>query len=188
MRGPCPLLRSLPQGSSLLTFFIAPFRTVLAYLDRDTTLDAFTKYNRDTSLVLLFDSTWALAARLGLPRMQNSLVATMTDIYYEILQTREHYPVDKNLDQAFRHLCEVVSTNSHAEKFLICFVGRTTLLTSELEKQIKRHKFEEEISDRILAEARSFSADPIKCASKRFRVDVSDAPRYRPVELCEVVC
>lgn len=55
-------------------------------------------------------------------------------------------------------------------------------MTSELEKQLKRHKFEEEISDKILREARLFSANPIKHASKRFRVDVSGPPRYRPVE------
>ncbi|KAF1919687.1 hypothetical protein BDU57DRAFT_569476 [Ampelomyces quisqualis] len=179
----CPFLRSLPPNCSLPAVFIMPFRIVLAYLDGDLALNSFTEYNRDISLLLLFASTWVLAARLGLPALQNSLLAAMTSIYDETLRSREHYPVDEDLDQAFCHVRKEVGTNSHAEKFLICFVGRTTSLTSELEKRINRHIFDEEISGQLLAEARSFSPDPIKHASKRFRVDAFNPPYYRPLEI-----
>lgn len=178
----CQFLQDLPPGSALPDVHIASLRIVLAHLDGDEALTTLTTSTRGTSLLLLFAQTWALAARIGLPIVQNKLISTMEDIYDASLDNRTVYPADANLLKAFDSLVQEVGKNSHAEVFLICFVARTTPITSELEKQLGAHDFATDIRGSILAEARSFGHDPIKHMPRRFRVDTSHPPSYRPLE------
>ncbi|KAH7395221.1 hypothetical protein DE146DRAFT_764965 [Phaeosphaeria sp. MPI-PUGE-AT-0046c] len=182
-RNLCPSLRSLAPGSSLPTTDITPFRTVLSYLDGDAALTEFTHSNRDTSLLLLFATTWTLAARLHLPDLQNSLITAMAGIYVQALQERHSYPADPYVDQAFRHLHAEIGRDSHAERFLVCFIGRTAPLIPALKKQLKLYHFDKEICEKILAEARSFAPDPIRYDIARAHVDTLHPPQYAPIEI-----
>jgi hypothetical protein len=178
----CQFLRDLPFGSALPDVRIASWRIVLAYLDGEEALTALTTSTHDTALLLLFAQTWALAARLGLPIVQNRVISTMYDIYDASLNDCTVYPAGEYLLKAFNHLVQEVGKNSHAESFLICFVARTTPATSELEKQLGTHGFAENIRGSLLIEARSFDRDPIKHTLQRFQVDASYAPSYQPLE------
>lgn len=144
---------------------------------------SFTRFNRDTSILLLFATTWALAARLQLPDLQNSLVSVMAGIYTQCIQNRHEYPADAHVDHAFRHLRADVGPGSHAEALLICFIGRTAPMISALIKQLKLYRFDKEIRERVLFEARSFAPDPLQYNITRFQVDIAYPPQYTPVEI-----
>jgi hypothetical protein len=141
----------------------APFVAVLSYLNGDDALASVTGKRHKTKLLLLFAQMWALAARLGLPDLQNKLVLALGAIYEQTvsdnLQNLErHYPADNLVWKAFRRLSEEVGKDRHAEKFLICFVGR-----------------------KVLAEARSFDRDLIRYRPCMFRVSVSKPSQYLPL-------
>ncbi|KAH3963403.1 hypothetical protein HBI70_181390 [Parastagonospora nodorum] len=178
----CQFLRDLPSGSALPDVRIASLRIVLAYLDGDEALTGLMTSTHDTALLLLFAQTWALAARLGLPTVQNKLTSAMQDVYDVSLDDHTVYPADEFLLKAFSHLVQEAGKDSHAESFLICFVARTTPTTSELEKQLNANGFAENIRGSLLAEARSFDRDPIEQTPQRFRVDTSHPPSYQPLD------
>jgi len=120
--------------------------------------------------------------------LQNRLVSVMCDIYTTIIddthqKDEPHLPADKNILQAFRHLQEEVGHDSQAERFLICFVARTTPIISMLERQLKKNKFDSGISEDLLAEARSFGLDAIRRTPRVFRVSVSHPPRYKQLDV-----
>jgi len=184
----CSFLRTLPPGSSLPKTHIEPFRVVIEYLDGDDTLNLLTDRKLDTRLLLLFAQGWALSARLGLPALQNRLVSVMCDIYTTIIddthqKDEPHLPADKNILQAFRHLQDEVGHDSQAERFLVCFVARTTPIISVLVRQLRRNKFDDLTSENLLAEARSFGLDAIRRTPRVFRVSVSHPPRYKQLDV-----
>jgi hypothetical protein len=178
-----PLIRSLLPYSSLPTVHITAFRLVLSYLDGDTDLIRSTVHTHDTTILLHFSQAWSSAAQLKLPRMQNKLIAAMADIYNESLENRTSYPADNDLLKAFRHLRDECGNDSHAEKFLISFVGRTASSTKVMKMQLRDRGFDLDVRDNLVAEARSISHDPIKCTRYKFFVDVSCPPRYKTLNI-----
>jgi hypothetical protein len=183
VREHCPLLRSLLPHSSLPKVHITAFRIVLSYLDGDNDVTRFMAHTHDTTLLLHFAQAWSLAAQLKLPLMQNKLVSIMTDIYNESLENEASYPADDNVLKSFRHLREECGHNSHAEKFLTSFVGRTTLSILALKTQLRNMGFDPDMRNNLVAEARSLNCDPIKYTRHRFLVDVSCPLRYEPLEI-----
>jgi hypothetical protein len=183
VREHCPLLRSLLPHSSLPKVHITAFRIVLSYLDGDNDVTRFMAHTHDTTLLLHFAQAWSLAAQLKLPLMQNKLVSIMTDIYNESLENEASYPADDNVLKSFRHLREECGHNSHAEKFLTSFVGRTTLSILALKTQLRNMGFDPDVRNNLVAEARSLNCDPIKYTRHRFLVDVSCPLRYEPLEI-----
>lgn len=127
---------------------------------------------RDTSLLLLFAETLTLAARLAITTLQNKLVAIMTEIYIDSMEKGIVYPADDQLLQVFEHLYKYTSSGSHAKSFLICFVGSSTTPTTQLERQLRDKKFNQNVCKSILAEEKSFDRDPLKYTTCRFRVNV----------------
>jgi hypothetical protein len=179
----CPLLDSLLPYSSLPNVHIIPFRLVLSYLNGDDALTQFTRYTHDTTLLLHFAQVWSLAARMVLPTMQNKLVSIMTEVCKDSLEGGETYPADDNLFNSFRHLHNTCGEDSHAEMFLISFVGRTTTSIAQLDMQLNRNGFDQDVQMCILAEARSHNRDPIEYTPRKFLVDASNPPRYEPLEV-----
>jgi hypothetical protein len=187
-RALCPFLAMLSHGAMLPTVQIKPFLVVVSCLNVDETVAVLTKGDHDTSQLLLFAHSWALAARLSLPAVQNTLVAVMTDIYMKIVHDARRkqtavFPANENVLRAIQYLREEVGGNSEAERFLVCFIGRTTPLIHDLERQLEQDRFDRRTSEALLAEARSFERDPIKHKSRIFRVSVSNPPRYRPLDV-----
>jgi hypothetical protein len=117
--------------------------------------------------------------------MQNKLIAVMADIYKASVERGdgEQYSADKHLLYAFNHLWEQVGRNSHAEKFLICAVGRAAPLIRELKHQLNINQYDVEMKKNILKEARSFSQDPITYRPGLFRVSIENPPQYLPLEV-----
>jgi hypothetical protein len=161
VREHCPLLRSLLPHSSLPKVHITAFRIVLSYLDGDNDVTRFMAHTHDTTLLLHFAQAWSLAAQLKLPLMQNKLVSIMTDIYNESLENEASYPADDNVLKSFRHLREECGHNSHAEKFLTSFVGRTTLSILALKTQLQNMGFDPDVRNNLVAEARSLNCDQV---------------------------
>jgi hypothetical protein len=166
----------------------APFVAVLSYLNGDDALASITGKKYKTKLLLLFAQMWALAARLGLPDLQNKLVLALGAIYEQTvsdnLQNLErHYPADNLVRKALRRLSEEVGKDRHAEEFLICFVARTAPMISDLERQLKYSSFDRGVGRKVLAEARSFDRDPIRYRPCMFRVSVSKPSQYLPLEV-----
>lgn len=95
---------------------------------------------------------------------------------------RWQHTADGSLVEAFQHLREQVDPNSHAEKFLICFAGRTAPFISELERNLNSEHLDSAIRNEVLAEARSFGPDPIKHQSQLFRINPQQPPSYRRLE------
>jgi hypothetical protein len=182
VREHCPLLRSLLPHSSLPKVHITAFRIVLSYLDGDNDVTRFMAHTHD-NILLHFAQAWSLAAQLKLPLMQNKLVSIMTDIYNESLENEASYPADDNVLKSFRHLREECGHDSHAEKFLTSFVGRTTLSILALKTQLRNMGFDSDVRNNLVAEARSLNCDPIKYTRYRFLVDVSCPLRYEPLEI-----
>jgi hypothetical protein len=185
IRDNCPQLAILPPGSSLPSIRPKPFQIVLAYLDGDDALSVFTSYFESNTFLLRFAETWALAARLCLPVLQDKLIMIMRDVHVHHTEhgTKRQWPADEQLCCAIQYLREEVGPSSHAENFLICFVGRAAPLICELERQLNRWRFEKNVREKILAEARSFERDPIKHQPNRFMVSVSDLPKYPPLDV-----
>jgi hypothetical protein len=107
----------------------------------------------------------------------------MADIYNDSLEDRTSYPGDNDLLKAFRHLRDECGNDSHAEKFLISFVGRTVSSIKAMKTQLRDRGFDLDVRDNLVAEARSLSHDPIKCTLHRFLADISCPPRYKPVKI-----
>jgi hypothetical protein len=177
----CPFLRSIPRGYLLPTVHIESFRITLSYLNGDDALNVLTVMKHDSQLLRLFAQSWALTARMGLVALQNKLISMMTDIYLITLKDSRRNPtarfaVDGNLLYAFQHLSEEIGEDSQAERFLVCFIGRTTSLICELERQLKEGGFDRRIRKNLLIEARSFEPDSIKNTPRNFHVSVSSPP------------
>jgi hypothetical protein len=183
VRAHCLLLRSLLPNSSLPKVHFTTFSLVLSYLDGDNDLTRFVAHTHDTTLLLNFARAWSFAAQLKLPLLQNKLVSVMTDIYNESLEKGTDYPADDDLFKAFRHLRDECGNDSHAEKFLTSFVGRTTLSILVLKTQLRNKGFDPDVRNNLVAEARSLSRDAIKYTRYRFLVDVARPPRYRSLEI-----
>jgi hypothetical protein len=183
VRERCPLLRSILPLSSLPKVHITAFRLVLSYLNGDHDLTQFTALAHNTTLLLRFAQTWSLAAKMKLPRLQDKLVSTMADVYSHSLDNGTRYPADDNLLKAFRHLHEECGNDSQAEKFLTIFVGRTTSAITSLKAQLQHRKFDQELQNNLLAEARSLERDPIKYLRSRFLVDIDSPPGYEPLDI-----
>jgi hypothetical protein len=112
----------------------------------------------------------------------------MTNIHAKIVGGRDtglrlQQTVDGSLVKAFRHLQKQVGRNSEAEKFLICFAGRTAPLIGELEQTLNSEDIDPDIQRNVLTEARSFGPDPIKHQPEAFLVNPQKPPKYRPLEL-----
>jgi hypothetical protein len=181
----CPQLAALPPGSSLPSIHPKPFQIALAYLDGDESLSVFASYFESSIFLLRFAQTWALAARLCLPVLQNKLVVLMKVVhtYHVESGSKRQYPADQYLFEAFRYLRKEVGHYSQAEDFLCCFVGRTAPLICELEIQLNDARFDNGVKEKILAEARSFEKDPIKHQPQRFMVSVRNPPKYPPLDV-----
>lgn len=188
-RESCPFFYVLQQGSMLPTTQVEPFRIVLVCLNRAADFEHFISPKLDTRDLLLFVKVWALAARLGLPALQNTLVSAFhvminTPPYFNDPSNFDRkYPADVYVLQAIQHLRKEVGNDSHAEKFLVCLVGRTAPLIRELEKQLKRKSFPSDIKEKILLEVRAFVKDPIKHKPSIFRITTSTPPQYLPLEI-----
>ncbi|KAI4664036.1 uncharacterized protein J4E79_003536 [Alternaria viburni] len=183
----CPVINAMPSGIILPNVQVKPFQVVTNYLDGDHLPSVFASHVDSSAPLLLFAQTWALAARLGLPILQNELISVMTDIHARIINgsgTDSHWQntADGSLVKAFLHLREQVGANSHAEKFLICFVGKTAPFISELEQNLTREHLDPAIRNEILEKARSFGQDPIKHQPQMFRINPQQPPKYRPLE------
>ncbi|KAI4961322.1 hypothetical protein J4E86_000350 [Alternaria arbusti] len=183
----CPVINAMPSGTILPNVQVKPFQVVTNYLDGDHLPSVFASHVDSSAPLLLFAQTWALAARLGLPILQNELISVMTDIHARIINgsgtdSRWQNTADGSLVKAFLHLREQVDRNSHAEKFLICFVGKTAPFISDLERNLNRERHDSAIRDEILTAARSFGPDPIKHEPQTFRVNPQQPPKYRPLE------
>jgi hypothetical protein len=181
----CPQLAALPAGSSLPNIHPKPFQIILAYLDGDESLSVFIGCFKSSIFLLRFAQTWALAARLCLPVLQNKFVALMRNVYGYYVESRSNgqYPVNQYLFEAFQHLRKEFGPNSHAEDFLCCFVGRTAPLICELERQLNDVRFDQCVKEKMLAEARSFDKDPIKYQPQRFMVSLRNPPKYPPLDV-----
>lgn len=87
----CPVLSTLPTGTSLPRTHAKAFRIVLQYLSGDRKEDPITsalhpeRYRYETATTLLFAQTWSLAARLQLPHLQDRLIRVMDDVYRLLL-------------------------------------------------------------------------------------------------------
>ncbi|KAB2110105.1 hypothetical protein AG0111_0g471 [Alternaria gaisen] len=117
----------------------------------------------------------------------NDLMTMMIGIHANIVDGRGadldfHYTTDESLLEAFQHLRDQIGRNSHAENFLICFAGRTAPSISELERNLDTAKTDPAIRNEILAEARSFSPDPIKNQPEMFFVN-DGRPPYPQLEI-----
>jgi hypothetical protein len=184
----CPAINAMSPGTILLHVQVKPFQAVASYLDSDNSLSAFNGHVNSNAFLLLFAQTWALAARLGLPKLQNELISFMTNIHAKIVGGKDtglrlQQNVDVSLVKAFQHLQKQVGRNSEAEKFLICFAGRTAPLIGELEQTLNNEELDPDIQRNVLTEARSFGPDPIKHHPEAFLVNLQKPPRYRPLEL-----
>jgi hypothetical protein len=104
----------------------------------------------------------------------------MADIHNENLENRTSYPADDDLLKAFRHLRDKCGNDSHAEQFLVSFVGRTGSSIKAMKTQLRDRGFDIDVRDNLVAEARSLCHDPIVCTLHRFLVGVSCPPRYKP--------
>ncbi|KAI4686940.1 uncharacterized protein J4E84_005311 [Alternaria hordeiaustralica] len=183
----CPVINAMPSGTILPNVQVKPFQAVTSYLDGDNLPSVFANRVDSIAPLLLFAQTWALAARLGLPILQNELISVMTDVHARVINgsgTDSHWQntADRSLVKAFLHLREQVGANSHAEKFLICFVGKTAPFISELEQNLTREHLDPAIRNEILEKARSFGQDPIKHQPQMFRINPQQPPKYRPLE------
>jgi len=183
----CPVINAMPSGTILPNVQVKPFQAVTSYLDGDHLPSVFASRVDSSAPLLLFAQLWALAARLGLSILQNELISFMTDVHARIINgsgtdLRWQHAADGSLVEAFRHLREQVGANNHAEKFLICFVGKTAPFISELEQNLNRERLDSAIRDEILAKARSFDLDPIKHQPQTFRINPQQPPEYRPLE------
>jgi hypothetical protein len=183
MRESCPRLGALPPGSSLPSVHPKAFNVVLAFLDGDKTLSAFTSHFESDAILLLFAQVWALAARLALSALQNKLVSVMTELHAMFVEGGSNSHKQQYSVNAFLHLRKEAGPNSHAEDFLVCSVGRTAPLICELERQLDDARFDKHMKERILAEARSFEKNPIKHQPQRFLVSVSNPPQYPPLQV-----
>jgi len=124
----CPEINAMPSGTILPTVQVRPFQAVTSHLDGDDLPSVFASHVDISAPLLLFAEMWALVARLGPPILQNELISFMTKVHASIIDGSEtgvrwQQAADGSLVEAFRHLREQVGANSHAEKFLISFVG-----------------------------------------------------------------
>ncbi|EUC45424.1 hypothetical protein COCMIDRAFT_95572 [Bipolaris oryzae ATCC 44560] len=187
IRERCLKRGALAPGVVLPNVEVHPFCIVLTYLSGDESLSVFESQATDPSFLLIFAQTWALAARLRLPTLQNELISVMSSLYTMIVEGICSYQrsawVDTHLLRAFQHLRSQFGPETHAEKFLVCFSGRTAPLVRELEKQLSSKDFDLDIREKILKEARSFERDPIIHRPYLFRVSALNPPRYPPLDV-----
>ena len=188
MRRRCFVLSAIPPGAILRGVQFEPFRAVMNYLDSGECPPIFTGLAEGNASLLLFAQTWVLAAQLGLTGLQNDLMTMMIGIHANIVDGRVadldfQYTTDESLLEAFQHLRDQIGRNSHAENFLICFAGRTAPSISELERNLDTAKTDPAIRNEILAEARSFSPDPIKNQPEVFFVNDRRPPSYPQLEI-----
>jgi hypothetical protein len=182
IRERCPQLGALPPGAMLPNVDDKVFHVVIAYLDGDESLTVFTSHTDDDAFLIIFAQAWVLAARLCLPLLQNKLVSVMMELHTSIIAGGgKHCAADDHLLNAFQHLREQLGKGSHAEAFLICFIGRTAPLICQLERQLTAKNFDRDIKEKILAEARSFEGDPIKHHPHLFLGHPSSLLRYPPL-------
>ncbi|CAN9242114.1 unnamed protein product [Alternaria alternata] len=157
MRRRCFVLSAIPPGAILRGVQFEPFRAVMNYLDSGECPPIFTGLAEGNASLLLFAQTGA-------------------DLDFQ-------YTTDESLLEAFQHLRDQIGRNSHAENFLICFAGRTAPSISELERDLGTAKADPAIRNEILAEARSFSPDPIKNQPEMFFVNDRRPPSHPQFEI-----
>ncbi|CAI6342275.1 unnamed protein product [Periconia digitata] len=180
----CPLLAILPCGTSLPRTHTKVFDLVLQYLsgDEEHGIDsALITSLHPTPNIVLFAQTWALAARMNIPYLQDHLIQKMYDIYKSLIEklydgndtdtssssTSSIEPSPpatmippRQIVRAFLHLDRSVRPDSHAEKFLICFIAGLVPDARVLEQQMQRMtRLDERIREKIVAEARLKSLD-----------------------------
>ncbi|CAG5161338.1 uncharacterized protein ALTATR162_LOCUS6010 [Alternaria atra] len=190
MRRRCPALNAIPQGAILRGVEVEPFRAVVSYLDGDESprISVFTNHIGSNEFLLFFAQTWVLAARLGLPILQNDLMTIMISIHASMVDGRGtdsglQYTAGESLSKAFQHLRDQIGRNTDAENFLICFAGRTAPLIDELERNLNSGEIDGAIRKEILAEARSFGPDPIKHHPQAFLVNQENPLEYPKLEI-----
>jgi len=157
----CAFLRTLSPGAILPNVHVKPFRIILSHLSGEDCFATPTIANLDTYQLLLFARTWALAARMGLPVLQNKLVAAMRIIYMEAVNNalwgeKVAFPADKTILRAFRHLHQEIGQDSEAENFLVCFMGRTTPSIPDLKRQLKQNGFDRKTSEALFGREQVF--------------------------------
>ncbi|KAJ6275008.1 hypothetical protein PSV08DRAFT_347779 [Bipolaris maydis] len=187
MRERCLKLGALAPGVVLPNVEPQSFCNVLAYLDGDESLSLFRSHATDPNFLLIFAQAWALAARLRLPTLQNVLISVMSAFHTTIIEGKWSYQrgtcADIHLLQAFQHLRSQFGPETHAEKFLVCFSGRTAPSIGELKKQLSSQDFNSDLREKILKETRSFERDPIIHRPYLFRVSALNPPRYPPLDV-----
>ena len=72
-------------------------------------LSVFASHVGSTDLLLVFAQTWALAARLNLPALQNKLISSMAESHTKSINgesrgLEQQYYADDNLTKAIQHL------------------------------------------------------------------------------------
>lgn len=128
---------SLEDGSNLRDTPPADFPLILQSLDgQDPHLKAV---RIDNHILPRFATTWALAARLSLPELQNRLVLRLRHVYKRVcyhrhatdspravdIATALSFDLDLALD--FQQLEEPCGPGSAAERFLVVFYARSCL-------------------------------------------------------------
>lgn len=189
----CPFLDSLEHGSSLPDTPADYFKIILRYLDGQDT--DFEPMQFTTNALLLFAQTWALAAKMNLPAIQNKLVDRFKSLYSHACRVRDSPPVhyatqarpnynpDMFVAEAFKVLNKECGNDSRAERFLICWVARFALDVTQLEHRLNSLAgyITGTIRKKILHDAKELSADPIKYDIERFMVKRSDRHNYTPL-------
>ncbi|KAF2871378.1 hypothetical protein BDV95DRAFT_636237 [Massariosphaeria phaeospora] len=181
----CSFLGSLSSDCALPTVSSVPFQFILQYLNGDLTLQCL--QGTGHASLLFFARMWVLAARIGLPYLQNALVDKQTELYLNAKRD-PHAQLYRQLDDgavdsAFNHLRSKLGPGSCAEDFLIWVVGRLAPdldeLDASLHRAVEQRGFSSRIARDIRIVARGFEPDAIEARDTRFRVNTANPPRYR---------
>jgi hypothetical protein len=99
---------------------------------------------------------------MQLHKLQDKLILNMRDMYVEITDTlrssarsSSQVQIDANIAQAFRHLNSYCAKQSHAERFLVCYIGSFAIDEKILRAQLGRYDFGSDVSEDITEEARA---------------------------------
>ncbi|KAF2645536.1 hypothetical protein P280DRAFT_531707 [Massarina eburnea CBS 473.64] len=177
----CAFLLSLTNNSSLIHTRVHPFRIIIRCLTQGAHIlsEYFDSPDLSTT-VLLFARTWALAARTGLPALQDKLTVHMRDFYLRAKWERKELHVDTNMALAFRHLEKHCGSDSHAERFLISFIGGLAHDELQLITDLRLRDIKDDVYRAVLKDARASNRDWIRDDVARFMVECeSPVPVYK---------
>ncbi|KAF1993207.1 hypothetical protein P154DRAFT_583030 [Amniculicola lignicola CBS 123094] len=184
----CAFFRSMQSGARLPDTSPEALPIALRYLDNVQDCHSL---REDAKLLLRFAHAWTLATKLGTPELQNSLLDDMTEIYLGTKYLRQKHPranqsrltfsTSQYVNETFHHL-EQSGPRNEADKFWICFVGRSSHHIKGLDLELRNNNVGRGTFNEIIAQGQLLDDNIIDHAGGQFRIDLLRPRPFNPPE------